>query len=348
MSLQRYFVYGNYIDEPLVMHRESDDKDYYYAQDHLYSVVALTDDNGSVVERYEYDAYGTVHILDAGYNTRTVSSYGNSYAFTGRRMDALELDGSNIQQLLKYHLRHRDTDPYTGRFYQQDLLGYIDGLNMYTYVKSNSLIYGDPFGLTYEIIMPGGTLPPGPEDTISGALCVICEEAVLAVTDGYLEEAFRNFAGLSGRRDPITLTDSQMEELFSEYNLREGLIKPLVETCKNSTGWGTRQISGEIDGAYYIGIGDAGGWRGTLNSIEYTIRTQCRCFHNQKMLVWHFSFSDPWDFNNLKGDTWKEKIVDNLARNIIVGLVSTPNWLFQCGWKPFVYKGDKAGAEVAE
>jgi len=49
-ALQRYYVYGNYIDEPLVMHRESDDKDYYYAQDHLYSVVALTDDNGSVVE----------------------------------------------------------------------------------------------------------------------------------------------------------------------------------------------------------------------------------------------------------------------------------------------------------
>jgi len=31
---QRYFIYGNYIDEPLVMHRESDDEDYYYPEFH--------------------------------------------------------------------------------------------------------------------------------------------------------------------------------------------------------------------------------------------------------------------------------------------------------------------------
>ena len=62
-SLQRYFVYGNYIDEPLVMHRQSDGEDYYYGQDHLYSTVVLLDDGGSVVERYEYDAYGTAHIM---------------------------------------------------------------------------------------------------------------------------------------------------------------------------------------------------------------------------------------------------------------------------------------------
>jgi len=107
-ELQHYFIYGNYIDEPLVMHRESDSEDFYYAHDHLYSTVALIDDNGSVVERYEYDAYGTVHIMDAGYNTRTVSSYGNAYAFTGRRLDVLD-DGN----LLSQHSRHRTYDTYT-------------------------------------------------------------------------------------------------------------------------------------------------------------------------------------------------------------------------------------------
>lgn len=64
-SLQRYFIYGNYIDEPLVVHRQSDGEDYYYGHDHLYSTVVLLDDSGSVVERCEYDAYGTVHIMDA-------------------------------------------------------------------------------------------------------------------------------------------------------------------------------------------------------------------------------------------------------------------------------------------
>ena len=45
----RYFVYGNDIDEPLVMHRQSDGKDYYYGRDHLYSTAVLLDDTGNVV-----------------------------------------------------------------------------------------------------------------------------------------------------------------------------------------------------------------------------------------------------------------------------------------------------------
>jgi len=168
-ELQRYFIYGNYIDEPLVMHRESDSEDYYYAHDHLYSVVALTDDGGDVVERYEYDAYGKVQILSTNYEPRTTSLYGNPYTFTGRRLDALDLDGSNVPQLLKYHLRHRDTNPYTGRFYQQDPRGinpaggqinpfdihdqYGDGLNFYAYALGNSLNYTDALGLF--VVFPG-------------------------------------------------------------------------------------------------------------------------------------------------------------------------------------------------
>lgn len=54
----RYFVYGNYIDEVLVMAdidggavNTITDGDYYYGHDHLYSVAALFDDTGAVVER---------------------------------------------------------------------------------------------------------------------------------------------------------------------------------------------------------------------------------------------------------------------------------------------------------
>jgi len=139
-ELQRYYVYGNYIDEPLVMNDGTDD--YYYAHDHLYSTVALIDDGGDVVERYEYDAYGTVHILDAGYNTRTVSSYGNPYAFTGRRLDVLDNAG-----LLIYYYRHRTYDPYTARFLQHD--------SLFEYVKSLPLVQIDPYGLLKDKCKPG-------------------------------------------------------------------------------------------------------------------------------------------------------------------------------------------------
>jgi hypothetical protein len=48
--------------------------------------VAMFDDAGAVQERVEYDAYGTAHIMDASYNSRTVSSYDNPHYFTGRHL----------------------------------------------------------------------------------------------------------------------------------------------------------------------------------------------------------------------------------------------------------------------
>jgi len=155
---QRYYVYGNYIDEPLIMHRESDSEDYYYAQDHLYSVAALINDGGSVVERYEYDAYGKVQILAPNYAPRTTSLYGNPYMFTSRRLDVLDNDN-----LLTMHYRHRTYDSYIARFLQHDPLGinpaggvqnsfvhlnqYHDGANIYQYAISNPLASSDPYGL---------------------------------------------------------------------------------------------------------------------------------------------------------------------------------------------------------
>ena len=73
-----------YIDEVLVKLQDSDE--IYYAHDHLYSPVALLDDEGMVLERYEYDAYGKPAIWDAGFTSeRSTSNYDNPYLFTGRR-----------------------------------------------------------------------------------------------------------------------------------------------------------------------------------------------------------------------------------------------------------------------
>ena len=57
--IQRCFVYGNDIDEVLMMKKCSGANSYYYyTHDHLHSPATLTDLTGSVKERYEYDAYG--------------------------------------------------------------------------------------------------------------------------------------------------------------------------------------------------------------------------------------------------------------------------------------------------
>ena len=138
-NAEKLFVYGNYIDEVLLM--KADGNDYYYVHDHLYSPAALTDSAGDVIERCEYDAYGEVAIMDASYNLRSESVYGNPYYFTCRRLNIL--DNGNLEV---YYYRHRSYDCYTGRFLQPDPIGYSDGMNLYSYVKQNPIIYTDPFG----------------------------------------------------------------------------------------------------------------------------------------------------------------------------------------------------------
>ena len=143
----RYFVYGNYIDEVLLMTDVDStnavtDGDYYYGHDHLYSVTVLFDDDGNVVERYEYDAYGTVRVMDASYGSRTASVYGNSYLYTGRRLDTF--DGGS---LTLYCYRARIYDAQTGRFMQRDPLEYQESMNLYEYVDSMPTMMVDPYGL---------------------------------------------------------------------------------------------------------------------------------------------------------------------------------------------------------
>jgi len=64
-TLLRRFVYGPGIDEPVCMIDVADSNAvYYYHYDGLGSVVALSDANGVIVERYKYDVFGQPMIID--------------------------------------------------------------------------------------------------------------------------------------------------------------------------------------------------------------------------------------------------------------------------------------------
>jgi len=140
-DVQREYVYGNYLDEILI--KVEDNEDIYYAHDHLFSVVTLIDDEGDVIERYEYDAYGKQTIFEPDFSAeRGSSSYNNVVAFTGQRLD--ELDNSNLL-IMYYKNRYYLVD--LGRFIQRDPKDYIDGMSLYEAFKSNPIMNIDPYGL---------------------------------------------------------------------------------------------------------------------------------------------------------------------------------------------------------
>ncbi len=126
-TTKAWYIYGNYIDEALRITNNTgtNDGDYYYLHDHLYSAVALLDDDGDVVERYEYDAYGAcrVHTNDGVDNTWLTgddtignsSAKENPYLFTGRRLDILDSGSLKLQ-----YNRNRYYDPETGRWLTHD------------------------------------------------------------------------------------------------------------------------------------------------------------------------------------------------------------------------------------
>ena len=156
---QATYVFGNYLDEVLTMDREG--TTYYYHQNALSSVFALTDATGKGVEGYSYDAYGFQTVIlpgpdgkldfdsDDTYLPGAKSSYGNPFLFTGQHYDP-------ETGLLYYKARHYSTS--FGRFLQRDPAEYSDSMNLYEYAKSNPANLTDPTGM----LPPVGWTPPPP------------------------------------------------------------------------------------------------------------------------------------------------------------------------------------------
>jgi RHS repeat-associated protein len=106
----------------------------YYHGDHLGSSNIITDRSGTLVDHYEYFAFGKDR-----YNPGC--SFQPSNKFTGQIKD----DDTGL-----YYYNARYYDPELGRFIQPDTIvpsaGDPQSLNRYSYVRNNPLMYTDPSG----------------------------------------------------------------------------------------------------------------------------------------------------------------------------------------------------------
>jgi len=270
---RRSFVHGSqYIDERLLM-RLPNGQEYYYLPRELYSVAALTDETGTIVEAATYDTYGQVAVCDGSAQRVDASPVGNPYYFTGRRLDLLPLAGGLKQA---YHYRGREYGPGNGRFTQRDPLFIPDdeaarlhgskllprsaqlpkrGIgtlaadanerNPYAYVASNPLRGVDPQGLQ---IHDYGfcKIITTPDDGMSTCYCSSCYDVCA------------DNAGRHHRRcmdDALDDFDADVERLIGTYRWKMANCGT-DETCKKWVKqWYKARVHLEgIDYAFEVGV----------------------------------------------------------------------------------------------
>jgi RHS repeat-associated protein len=98
--------------------------------DHLGTPRVITDKDKRVVWKAQLKPFGEMAV--------EIEEITHHQRFPGQRYD--------IESRLHYNY-FRDYDPSLGRYIQSDPMGLLDGLNTYTYVGGNSLMYTDPYGL---------------------------------------------------------------------------------------------------------------------------------------------------------------------------------------------------------
>ncbi|MFV0478909.1 MAG: RHS repeat-associated core domain-containing protein, partial [Parahaliea sp.] len=108
---------------------------YQIHSDHLATPVAITDSNNTIVWRWDRCPFG-----DTAAN-EDPDGDGRAFAFN------LRLPGQYFDGETQLHYNYfRDYNPSLGRYIQSDPIGLEGGLNTYSYVDNNSLIYVDPTG----------------------------------------------------------------------------------------------------------------------------------------------------------------------------------------------------------
>ena len=154
-------IWGNrYIDDLVIRDHDTNNNGtlnerLYALQDANWNVTSYVNESGTVQERYIYNAYGDVTFLDSNFGVRTSSTIEPDHLYAGYNYDA------GIEM---YHVRNRVYHPILGCWLQRDPIGYDGGINLYEYVKSNSLYATDSTGLiawpvvVIGVIVIGGAL----------------------------------------------------------------------------------------------------------------------------------------------------------------------------------------------
>ena len=192
---------------------------YFYNADERQSVRNLTDTTGTVVQSYDYTAFGDK------IDSLTSGSVEQRYTYTGR--ESSEVSGD-------YYFRYRMYGAGLGGFLSRDPLGYVDSETLYS-VSFAARLGMDPMGL-YEIIWNGSW--------------TTAEKAM--VTDSFGRVKARSEAILKQIKDRIKAIKAEAgddccgcyDSLLDDLNKLNAAVKSLVKQLKsNSLNLVLKQVS---------------------------------------------------------------------------------------------------------
>jgi RHS repeat-associated protein len=127
-ALQRRYVHGPDVDEPLVWYEGTGTTDRrFLSSDDLGSIISVTDSSGAVLGLNKYDEYGNPQAGNLG-----------AFGYTGQAW---------LPSMGIWYYKARVYDPELGRFLQTDPIDVEGGINLYAYVANDPINAIDPLGL---------------------------------------------------------------------------------------------------------------------------------------------------------------------------------------------------------
>jgi RHS repeat-associated protein len=228
-----------------------------------YSITALTDGSGSVVERYAYTAYGQVTFANASGTVQAASASNNRYTYTGREWD---------EGLSLFHYRARMYDAVGGRFCSKDPIAYEDSYLLFMFARGSPATYLDFDGLTAR----NPNISPGPwlqrevtsvfasiQSSVDNTLSSVRDSAS-SLKDTALSAAFAWKSRASSKgcwHEDVRWKKKWGSDKFG-FNIQGGFyIKACADCrCINVTVGGFGQIEGKLPfvwGSNFVGRGSA-------------------------------------------------------------------------------------------
>jgi RHS repeat-associated protein len=200
---------------------QCDDQRLYYLNDANMNVTALFDAaTGQIVERYIYDPYGHLTVLDADFtaDADNVSDYDNSYLYTGRRLDT---------ETGLYFYRARYYHAGLGTFVTRDPIRYrARDANLYRYVANSPMNVVDPNGLQ----RLGDIASPMPGTGVQYGDMLEAAEELAGVYDAFLQWWDPNAALRKQLAAPFPNVRWADEDFYNMRLVRPGNVVTMISS----------------------------------------------------------------------------------------------------------------------